>query len=214
MLIMRNTAALAIVLAAVHAVPAHGQTSSELPRRCSFGLSVIQTRPRGALAQNIGFGYGLNGSYQFRLDRAGVLSLRADAGVVDYGNESKRVALSETIGDRVQVNVRTTNYIVPLSIGPQLTWPTGMFRPYVNAGVGGQAYFTQSDVEGTSDLTSFASTTNQSDFAASWMAGGGVYVPVVAGKVNVQLDLGLQYLAGSTARYLARGSITDLPGVT
>ncbi|HEY4307502.1 MAG TPA: hypothetical protein VGM82_23715 [Gemmatimonadaceae bacterium] len=210
--IARRAIILAAVFAALHAIQSHAQTSSELRGRSTFGLSVIQTRPQGELARNIGFGYGLNGSYLFRLDRAGVLSLRADVGVVDYGDESKRSALSETIGDRVQVDVRTTNYIVPLSIGPQLTWPTGAFRPYVNAGVGGQAYFTESDVEGTGNLSSFANTTNQSDFAASWIAGGGVYAPIVAGKWNVQLDLGLEYFGGGTARYLGRGSITDLSG--
>lgn len=210
--ITRSATAMTVLLAALHSAPSYGQTPTELQLRSTFGISVIQTRPQGALARNIGFGYGLNGSCLFRLDRAGLLSLRADVGVVDYGNESKRTPISETVGNRVQVNVRTTNYIVPLSVGPQLAWPTGAFRPYVNAGVGGQAFFTESDVKGTDDVTSFASTTNQSDFSASWTAGGGIYVPVVAGKTNVQLDLGVQYVGGASARYLAPGSIVDLPG--
>ncbi len=109
------------------------------------------------------------------------------------------------------MNVRTTNYIVPVIVGPQLTWPTGAFRPYVNAGIGGQAFFTESDVEATGDRSPFASTTNQTDFSAAWAAGAGMYVPVVAGKTNVQLDLGVQYLGGGNARYLAPGSIADLP---
>lgn len=212
MSITRNVLVNTVLLTAGLSISARGQAPTELALRSTFGISVIQTRPQGALARNIGFGYGLNGSYLFRLDPAGVFSLRADVGVVDYGHESKRSALSETIGDRVQVKVRTTNYIVPLSVGPQLTWPTGAFRPYVNAGVGGQAFFTESDVEGTGDLTSFASTTNQSDFSPSWTAGGGVYIPIVAGKTNVQLDLGFQYLNGGRTRYLAPGSIADLPG--
>jgi hypothetical protein len=81
----------------------------------------------------------------------------------------------------------------------------------VNAGVGGQAFFTESRLESTSDRTTFASTTNHSSFAASWVAGGGVYMPVSTGKMNVQLDMGVQYLGGARARYLAPGSITDLP---
>ena len=39
-----------------------------------------------------------------------------------------------------------------------------------------------------------------------------MYLPVRYGRTNVQLDLGLQYLNGGSTRYLAPGSITDLPG--
>jgi hypothetical protein len=210
-LILRS-AGTAAALFMVFAVSANAQSSNALALRSSLGISVIQTRPQGALGRNIDFGYGANAAYQFRIDKSGFLSLRADLGVVDYGNESKRTALSETVGDRIQVNVRTRNYIMPISVGPQLTWPTGVIRPYVNAGVGGQAFFTESDAESSSDHATFASTTNQSDFTSLWTAGGGIYVPVVAGKTNVQLDMGLQYLSGGSARYLAPGSIVDLPG--
>ena len=209
--ITRSAIATAL-LAAVLSAPSHGQALSEFARRSSFSISAMQTRPHGALARNIGFGYGGNAAYLFRVDKLGILSFRADIGVVAYGNESKRTALSETVGDRVQVDVRTVNYIVPVSVGPQLTWPTGVIRPYVNAGVARQHFFTESHVEPTSDYDWFASTTNQSDNADSWTAGGGIYIPVSTGKVKAQLDLGVQYLNGGTARYLAPGGITDLPG--
>jgi len=202
----------AAVLLSAFAVSARSQSSNQLALRSSFSISAIQTRPQGALGRNIDVGYGANAAYQFRIDKSGFLSLRADIGVVDYGNESKRTALSETVGDRIQVDVRTRNYIMPVSVGPQIMWPTGAIRPYMNAGVGGQAFFTESDAESSSDRTTFASTTNQSDFTSLWTIGGGVYVPVVAGKNNVQLDIGLQYLNGGRARYLAPGSIVDLPG--
>jgi len=185
---------------------------SELALRSSGSVSFIQSRPQGAFGKNIGFGYGADGAYLLRLDRAGILSIRADVGVVEYGNESKRAALSETVGGRVQVNVRTTHYIVPMSIGPQLTWPAGLIRPYVNAGVGGQAFFTESRVEQLEGGSELASTTNHSAFAAAWTSGAGVYVPLRAGLMNVQLDLGVQYVNGSRSQYLAPGSITDVPG--
>lgn len=197
---------------AVFALSAGAQSSNQLALRSAVSISAIQSRPQGALGRNIDFGYGANAAYLFRVDKSGFLSLRADIGVVDYGNESKRTALSETVGDRIQVDVRTRNYIMPMSVGPQIMWPTGALRPYVNAGVGGQAFFTESNAESSSDHTSFASTTNQSDFTSLWTVGGGVYVPVVAGKTNVQLDIGLQYLNGGRARYLAPGGIVDLPG--
>lgn len=187
-------------------------TLSEIARRSAASVSFIQSRPQGAFGRSVGFGYGVNGAYLFRLDEAGVWSLRADAGVVTYGGESRRAALSESIGDRVQVDVETSNYIVPLTIGTQLEWPSGPVRPYVNAGVGGQLLFTESRLSGTESLSSFASTTNHSSWAPAWVVGGGVAMPVYVGKTSVQLDLGAQYVAGGRAQYLTTGSITDLPG--
>jgi opacity protein-like surface antigen len=119
--------------------------------------------------------------------------------------------LSGTVGGRVQVKVRTTNYIIPVTVGPQLMWPTGRVRPYVNAGIGGQGFVTESHVESLNGGSQIASTTNQSDFASAWAAGGGIYAPVYTGKMNVLIDLGVQYVNGGNARYLHRGSIVDLP---
>ena len=85
-------------------------------------------------------------------------------------------------------------------------------RPYVNAGVGGQGFLTESSAESTSDGSVIASTSNQSSFAAAWTTGAGIYVPIRAGRASVQLDLGMQYVNGAESRYLAPGSITDLPG--
>jgi hypothetical protein len=163
----------------------HEHVPSEFELRSAASLSFMQSRPLGALGSNIEFGYGLDGAYLFRLDKRGFLSLRAGVGFVDYGDESKRVPLSPTVGGRVQVKLSTNNYIVPMSLGPQLTWPTGKFRPYVNAGIGGQVFFTESHLGGASDDEDFASTTNKSDFTAAWVAGGGVYVPLYQQETKV-----------------------------
>ena len=212
-------AALGVALASTTAAAQDSTTStrrergpSELARRSAASVSFIQSRPQGAFGRNVGLGYGVDGAYLLRLDDAGIWSLRVSAGIVGYGDESRRAALGESVGGRVQVDVKTNNYIAPLSIGPQVTWPTGSFRPYVNAGIGGQAFFTESHLEGSTDRTPFASTTNHSSFAASWALGGGVYMPVYSGNTKVELDLGMQYVGGARARYLAAGSITDLPG--
>lgn len=185
---------------------------SDFARRSSLSIAFDQTRPQGALGRNIGFGYGISGAYLYRLDRDGVLSIRADVAGVEYGNEWKHVPFSESVGGRVQVTVRTTNYIIPLSVGPQLAWPSGPIRPYVNAGVGAQAFVTESAVEGVDNLSVIASSTNQSDVALMWVTGGGIYVPMVPGLKRLQLDLGMEYVYGGRARYLAPGSIVDLPG--
>lgn len=193
-------------------VPArHEHIPSEFQRRSAGSISFVQSRPTGMFQKNVGFGYGANLAYLFRVDNAGWLSLRADGGFAVYGNERFRTPLSETIGGRIQVRVKTSNNVVPLSIGPQLQVPTGPVRPYVHAGIGGQYFFTQSSVEGTDDTWDFASTTHQSDWTGAWVAGGGVYIPVHNGRTKVALDLGLHYYNGGRAQYLRPGSIQDLP---
>jgi hypothetical protein len=184
--------------------------SNEFQRRSSGSVSLVQSRPTGAFSKNIGFGYGASGTYVFRLDNTGVFGLRAEGGILGYGDESFHAALSPTIGGRIQVKVSTTNYIVPLSIGPQIAWPHGVVRPYANAGIAAQIFFTQSDVEGT-DSGNFASTTNQSDWTSAWVLGGGVYMPVYDRKTFVAIDVGAQYFTGGHAQYLRPGSIEDLP---
>jgi hypothetical protein len=184
---------------------------SELELRSTGGISFIQSRPIGAFARNVGFGYGASGAYFLRLDHEGFLSLRTDAGVIDYGHESKRVPLSPTIGGRIQVTVVTSNYIVPVSVGPQVAWPRGFVRPYVNAGVSAQFFFTDSRVDGSDGELDFASTTNQHDWTPAWVAGGGVLVPLAERSVKVLLDAGVQWYGGGHARYLRPGSIQDLP---
>ena len=185
---------------------------AELLRRSSASIAVVQSRPQGAFGERVGLGYGAGGAYLFRLDDAGMWSLRADAGIMTYGGESRRSMLSESVGDRVQVRVETSNYIVPVLFGVQVARPNGAVRPYVNAGAGWLAFFTESSLRGTSDIIDFASTTNHSAWAPAWAIGGGVAMPVHSGRTSVQLDLGAQYVAGGRARYLTEGSIVDLPG--
>src|SRR6476646_4119208 len=97
---------------------------SEFELRSSGTITFIQSRPQGGLGANIPRGYGVDGAYFFRLDQRGAFSLRFGAGIVDYGHEAQHVPLSQT--GRVQVKVKTTNYLSQLTIGPQFTWPRGL----------------------------------------------------------------------------------------
>jgi len=191
--------------------PQHTHIPSEFERRSAVNISFVQTRPTGAFQKNIGLGYGANLAYLFRVDQAGWFSLRADGGFAVYGDEHFHAPLSPTIGGRIQVKVNTYNNVIPLSVGPQLQWPSGRVRPYVHAGVGGQYVFTESSVEGEDGDWDFASTTHQSDWTGAWVAGGGVYIPVHEGSAKVAIDLGLHYYNGGRAQYLKPGSIQDLP---
>jgi hypothetical protein len=215
---LRRTAQIALVAAssaAAQSSPAPARASgdnSEWLRRSTVSISFVQSRPQGVFGQKVGVGYGADGAYLLRLDDAGMWSLRANIGVISYGDESRRTALSESVGGRVNVDVKTSNYLIPVSVGPQVAWPTGAVRPYANAGVGGLGFITESHVQGTGDLTSVGSTTNHSSFVGSWVVGGGVYVPLAVRARQIQLDLGVQYFNGGNTRYLAPGSIVDLPG--
>jgi opacity protein-like surface antigen len=202
---------------------------NEFEKRSAGNISFIQIRPVGALEKNIGFGYGANVAYLFRLDRAGAVSLRTDIGWVSYGEEHISDPLSSTISGRIRVKVSTTNSVVPLSLGPQLMWPTGPIRPYVNAGIGTQYFYTNSAIEDAGDDA--FSTTNQSDWTSTWVTGAGVYIPVYKAKgvinpgsdvddpsaplqrldMKILVDLGFQYVNGGRAQYLKPGSIQDLP---
>jgi opacity protein-like surface antigen len=203
---------IAATLVAISAQPMTAQMSSQDGAGNSAAISLTQTRPLGALGANIGSGYGVFGAFLFPLDRRGLLSLRADLGIAEYGNDSRRTPFSSTVGGRVEVDVQTTNAVVPGSIGIQLTPTLGSVEPYINVGVGAQAFFTESSVQPIAGGSMLASTTNHSDFAFAWTLGGGVYVPVTSRLPNVMLDVSVQYFQGARAEYLAAGSIADLDG--
>lgn len=181
-------------------------------RRLSGQFAGVQMRPVGELANNIGFGYGIEGAGLMRLDRAGIVALRAGLGLVQYGSEHKRVPLSPTIGGRITVDVTTTNDVWTGGLGLQLMAPRGWIRPYVSGSAGFASFVTQSSIQGTSSDQSFASTTNHQDTGFAWLAGGGIYVPLHRGRTLVSLDLGATYHAPQGKRsYLKPGSIQDLP---
>lgn len=209
---LMGLAAMAISFAAINGQSVAAQVGAPDRAHRSGTIAFTQTRPRGALAGNIRSGYGVVGSFLLPLDRAGLLSLRADLGVAEYGHETNRAPFSESAGGRVEVDVRTSNIVIPGSMGIQLTPSLGPIAPYVNAGVGAQAFFTESSVQSTSGGSALASSVNQSDVALAWTLGGGFYVPLSSGPKNVQLDIGVQYIQGGRARYLAPGSIVDLDG--
>lgn len=188
---------------------ARAQIGEEASR--AFSISLTQTRPGGEMGTRIGSGYGVSGAFLLPLDRDGFLSLRAEVGAVEYGHELKRTAFSESVGGRVEVNVRTTHALVPGSVGLQLAAPSGPVRPYVNGGIGLVAFYTDSRVQPTAGGAPLASTVNQWDAAPMWAVGGGLYIPLSMESRKIFLDVGAQYLHGGRVEYLAPGSIVDLP---
>jgi hypothetical protein len=183
------------------------------PRRSPVfgGASVVYGRPTGAFAAYVNQGFGVDGFGRWKVDERGIFSLGLEGGWMQYGRETIRAPLSSTVG-RINVDVTTSNNIVFLGAGPQLTVPSGPVRPYVSGSVGFSYFFTESSVAGSnSDDESFAATKNFDDFIFATTGGAGVYIPLGTRR-EAGLDLGVRYHNGGRGQYLREGSITDRPG--
>ena len=183
-----------------------------LPTRITLGVAPILSQPKEEFSRNVGNGFGVDGAFLYHLDRSGILSLRFDASGSSYGRETKRVPFSATVGGRILVDATTTNSMMAFGFGPELAFPRGPVRPYVNAGLSGLLFRTSSSVKGlqTSEDGN-VSTTNHSDGTRAWVFGSGVRIPLPARASSFSLDLGLRYHRGGPASYLREGSIQDRP---
>lgn len=182
------------------------------PARHFAGAGVLVAQPVGAFADNVDAGFGLGGHLLLGAVRNGALALRVDAGFINYGRTSREVCFSSTVGCRVLLDLTTTNDIAYGQIGPQVTLPSGPVRPYASAGIGVSYFATQSAVKGTSgNQDEFAHTTNFDDATFAWGAGGGIVIPVSAGRVPVSIDLGARYHGNGRVEYLREDGITDNP---
>lgn len=181
------------------------------PPRSYLGGELTIASPQGEFRDYVSSGWGGGLHYLLRADRAGWLAFRADASLVNYGHERQRVRLSNTVGDRISVDLTTDNNIAFVGVGPQIGVPTGAVRPYVNGFAGVSYIFTESHVGGSSSGESFASTTNFDDASFAYGGGGGVYLPLSRRRNPVSLDLGVTYRHNGAAEYLRHGDITDNP---
>ena len=203
-------------LAAQHRHPHHDRGDDRelgLPRSY-VGGELTFAEPQGEFSNYIDQGWGGSIHYLLRLDQAGWLGLRSDAGLLNYGHERQRVLLSPTIGGRISVDLTTDNNIAFVGVGPQIGLPTGALRPYANGYAGVSYIFTESHVGGTSSGESFASTTNFDDASFAYGGGAGLYIPVSRRSNPVSVDLGLTYRHNGVARYLRHGDIVDNPDGT
>ncbi len=183
----------------------------EQPSRFTIGGGLLMSQPRGELANNIDNGFGGDLYGLFRVDPAGVLSLRADIGGLEYGSET--IPSGSVFGGRVGFEVETSNSIFWGAIGPQLMVPVGPVRPYGNVAIGIMDFSTNSAVRGTGQYQgeTFASSQNQSDDTHTWIFGGGLYIPFYGKLSMLSLDIGGRYFTGGEATYLREGAIRDNP---
>ncbi len=180
------------------------------PSRFQVGGDFVVSQPKGELANNIGNGFGFNGTGMFRLDPKGFISLRGDVGGVQYGRESFRIPYQPLTG-RIELDLETTNSIAWAAIGGHLQIPDGWIRPYANASIAYTHFSTKSSLKGSNDSYEYASTTNQSDGSRAWIFGGGLVIPFGNRYSLGGVNLGARYYYGGQATYLREGDITDNP---
>ena len=192
--------------------PRYREPSFDRAPRAAVGASLSYGRPVEDFLRYVDQGFGFDAFFRFNADPMGILSFRLDGGFLIYGNETFRVPLSGTIGGRILVDLTTSNNIVWMGFGPQLTSPSGVLRPYANASVGFSYFFTESSVEGSSSTNNpFASTTNYSDVTFRYGFGGGILIPFRTRTSEWAIDMGAIYHGNGQVRYLREGGIEDLP---
>lgn len=195
---------LAPPLVAQQAVTADAGTPT-LPR-WSFGLAAELGRPTADFKQNVENAGGVQGHLRVRLDQAGIVSLRLQAGWLNYGNETKRTCLASTPGCRVEVRVNTLNGIGFVGVGPELAWQVGKLRAYGHGLVGTSRFATVSAIDGGLLPDFVAGDENFGDSGFAWTTGAGLQLPITR---RVALDLGMNYQGHGDREYLLKGGLTD-----
>lgn len=196
--------------------------AQEAPRRFSGegSFSFTVGVPTGEFRDNIddpGFGGNIFGGVRFG---SSPFVLGLDVNFLVYGRSTDTVPFSTTVGPRVQVDVVTTNSIVQPHLALRLQPDDGVLRPYLDGLVGFKYLFTRTTVrddDRDDDDGPIASTTNFDDFAFSGGVGAGLDIRVYRGRAkkdvrDVSVHLGVQYLVGQEAEYLAEGDLADENG--
>lgn len=171
-------------------------------------LDAIGIRSQGEFRNYVYGGLGLGGAVLIQPRQTSILGLRIEGGAAIYGQETKRVPLSNTV-DRVFVDMTTSNNIVMLGVGPQLTAPSGAVRPYLAGTVGLVSFFTETSVNGTDNTYDFASSQNLGDGNLAWTLSSGFYIPMHTGKSPWSIDIGATYHKNGQLEYLRKGGIID-----
>jgi hypothetical protein len=209
--------ALTLLLLAAAPLAAQDCDCEDWPDRTRFptggyaGGSFVYGQPQGDFGRQVDDALGGDMHYIHRLDRDGWVGVRVSGGFLNYGYERQRVPFSSTVGERVMLDLVTTNNIAYVGVGPQIGLPNGRLRPYAHGFAGVSYMFTSSSVSGSSSHESFAESTNFDDATFAYGGGAGVYVPLRHGPSPISLDLGVTYRNAGEAAYLREGDIQDLP---
>jgi len=189
-------------------LPLHAQGLRELRERGQFGGGFLLAVPVGEFDRFVNLGGGVNLFGVFNLSPGGVLGLRVNGSVIGYGSSREPRSLSQTVPE-VIVDVRTTNWITTMGLGPQVTLGQGPVRVY-SYGTVGFAYFSTVSSAGDHAHT-FASSTNLDDWRFATALGGGLQFRVANRHRPVYLDLAVHGQHNGRTRYLRSGGIETRP---
>ena len=212
---MYRPAILALALAAF-AQPSAAQIFMREPVRTvgrgvwSFELAPRYAQPVGEFRSNVNAAWGVGFGVRHHFQGLEALGIRGDFSMLNYGMERQRVPLSSSV-NRVFVDMRTSNNIAMVGVGPELVLPRGPVRPYAFGYVGYSYFYTQSSAGDDDDGGSFASTTNFDDGGMATGYGGGVRIPFSTRRADVSLDAGARFTRNGTRTYLRRGDVIDQP---
>lgn len=182
------------------------EVSSAPATKTLLGFNLQVGVPQGEFRDFVGTGVGLGGNLTVFLDQRRRAGVRFWASWIEYGRTTERLPLSPTLPG-LSVDLTTSNDIYSFGVGPELHLGTGAFRPYLHAAIGLSDFATTTSVEGSGNLSPFASSTNFNDVTVAWYGGGGLMYLVSGGRHPVYLDGGVRYQGHGQTRYLREGSI-------
>lgn len=176
----------------------------------SFDVGGRMAQPVGDFRSNVNRAWGGGAAVRYQFGRLPALGIRADIGLLNYGNERKRVPMSATL-NRVVVEQNTANNIGLVTIGPELALSTGPIRPYVFGFGGWSQFYTESSANDDDGGYTIASSINFSDGGGTAGWGGGLRIPFRARRTDVAVDAGARFTRNWTRSYLRPGDVQDQP---
>ena len=178
------------------------------------GVNFTLAYPLAGFNKNVdGIGLGGTGYFVYKIPRS-PLSIGASLGLIVYGSETREEPFSLTVTD-VIVDVTTRNYIFQGHFLIRLQPQQGMLRPYLDGLFGFNHIWTQTGVyDQNSYDDEIASSVILSDTVLSYGAGGGLMFRALSIRdsrkkrpFEMYIDMGVRYLKGGKAEYLAESSI-------
>ena len=111
---------------------AQAATPPVLAGRLSGSVYGQGSDPRGEFGKNTGTGWGGGATALLRVDKRSIINLRGDFSFLTDGNSTRRIDLAGT-GGLIRLDLKTSNNIASVVVGPQLLGPSGPFMPYASA---------------------------------------------------------------------------------
>jgi hypothetical protein len=205
--------AIACIVSALIAHPAHAQTSSPAGRpRFQGGVNFVQAFAVGDFSERVNLAAG--GLFQLDVGLGdSIFSIGGEVGYMGYGHVNRKVDVSSLIPEipHASLSVSTTNSMVPMHARLRAQRRFGRWRPYVDALFGGNLISTDTSIDCSANdnasCSGDTSATNAEDLVLSVGAGGGVMIAFTPRPGVPRLDVSFRYLRGGEGTYLTKGAI-------